>query len=433
MRYNVARMMFLSYGLVDVIGTILLLLPISSTESTNFMQAWFTATSALSVTGLTVVNTSTHWSFFGHLVILILMQIGGLGLMVLATVLMSLLGFRIHLGQRVLLVQDRNYFSISGVLKLVKNAIIITLIIEIMGACLIFLCLPESRSNGVFEGAFFALFHSISAFNGAGFDLTGQSLELYTSRIGFNLVIMALITLGSLGYVVLQELVAWPQDKKLSLHSRLVLIVTGSIIIVGGLFYWCTEYARTLSLFNPLEQCVVSLFQAVTRTAGFSTIPVLSWNEPFMLLMVMMMFIGASPGSVGGGLKTTTFGIVILKIASILRGQERVVVFEREIAAGTVTKAFVITVIMLGIVTISTLILMLTEGLPFLAVLFEVTSAISSVGLSSGVTSQLSLFGQILIGLLMFVGRIGVLSLILSLMGSKSKALQYMKEDVLIG
>ncbi len=433
MRYNVARMMFLSYGLVDVIGTILLLLPISSTESTNFMQAWFTATSALSVTGLTVVNTSTHWSFFGHLVILILMQIGGLGLMVLATVLMSLLGFRIHLGQRVLLVQDRNYFSISGVLKLVKNAIAITLIIEIMGACLIFLCLPESRSNGVFEGAFFALFHSISAFNGAGFDLTGQSLELYTSRIGFNLVIMALITLGSLGYVVLQELVAWPQDKKLSLHSRLVLIVTGSIIIVGGLFYWCTEYARTLSLFNPLEQCVVSLFQAVTRTAGFSTIPVLSWNEPFMLLMVMMMFIGASPGSVGGGLKTTTFGIVILKIASILRGQERVVVFEREIAAGTVTKAFVITVIMLGIVTISTLILMLTEGLPFLAVLFEVTSAISSVGLSSGVTSQLSLFGQILIGLLMFVGRIGVLSLILSLMGSKSKALQYMKEDVLIG
>ncbi len=424
-----------SYGLVNLVGTFLLMLPFASTQpgSTGFLQAWFTATSALTVTGLTVVATNTHWTVFGQGVILLLMQIGGLGLMVLSTFFLIVLGMRIPIGQRVLVAQDRNHFSFMGILRLVRSVILLTLTIEAVGAVLMGFLLPEVWSKGLLNGLFFVIFHAVSAFNGAGFDLTGQSLEPYRNRVGLNLLVMSLILLGSLGYVVLQEFFLQGRWRRPSLHSRLVLWVTGLITLLGSVSYFFTEYKSTLDGVPMANKIVDSVFQAVTRTAGFTTIPVGDWNEFFTFLMVAMMLIGASPGSVGGGIKTTTFGTIVLAVLSIARGRREVVIFEREIASGSVFKAFAVAVIAFMLVTISTLILMLVENLPLLPVLFEVASALGTVGLTMGITKQLSAFGQVMIIMLMFVGRIGVLSLVLLLAGKEYRRVRYIKEEILIG
>lgn len=433
-RIKPGQLLILSYALVDLAGTLLLYLPVASTQPTTLLQAWFTATSALTVTGLTVVTTATHWTMFGQTVILVLMQIGGLGLMVLATIILAMLGLKIQLGQRYLVTQDRNYFDLIGVVRLVRNIVFLTLIIEGIGAVLMSLLLPEAWHNGTLKGLFFIAFHAVSAFNGAGFDITGNSLEPFYLHTGFILVVIVLILLGSLGYVVLQELFVVRRNwRRLSLHSSLVLSVTAAITIAGSIFFYLSEHKNSLAGLSPLDQVTLSLFQATTRTAGFTTLPISCWAESFLFLMIMMMFIGASPGSVGGGIKTTTFGTVLLAIWSIVRGRKEVVIFEREIDPDSVTKAFTVIVIAGLLVFTGTLILMLTEGLPFMPVLFEVVSAMATVGLSMGITRELSSFGQLLIGLLMFVGRIGVLSVIIVLAGKERRRLHYMKEDILIG
>lgn len=432
-RIKPGQLLIISYALVDLVGTLLLFLPFASNEPTTLLEAWFTATSALTVTGLTVVTTATHWNLFGQTVILILMQTGGLGLMVLATIILTMLGQKIQLGHRFLVVEDRNYFELSGVVRLVRSIIILTLILEGIGAVLMALLLPEAWERGPLWGIFFIAFHAVSAFNGAGFDITGHSLEPFSHQTGFVLVVIVLILLGSLGYVVLQELFLARRWRRLSLHSRLVLSVTAAITIIGSLFFFLIEYKSGLVGLSAADKGVLSLFQAVTRTAGFTTLPISGWTEPFLFLMIMMMFIGASPGSVGGGIKTTTVGTVLLAIGAIVRGKKEVVLFEREIDPRSVTKAFTV-VVMAGIlVAASTLTLMLIEGLPMLPVLFEVVSAMATVGLSMGITSEMSGFGQILIGLLMFVGRIGILSVIIVLAGKEKRRLHYMKEDILIG
>ncbi len=429
------QLLVAGYGAVGLAGTILLMLPWASaqTSPTGFLQAWFTAISALTVTGLTVVPTNTHWSPFGQAVILVLMQTGGLGLMVVTTFFFVVLGMRIQMGHRILAAQDRNYYSFKGILGLVRSVVLLTLAIEGAGFLIMLLVMPEVWGQGWLRGLFFVAFHAVSAFNGAGFDLTGQSLAPYRGHIALNIVFIVLITLGSLGYVVLQELAALRRQFLLSLHSRLVLWVTGMITLAGTVFYFVSEYKKNLADLSPAGKVVESLFQAVTRTAGFTTTPVPAWNEAFVFLMVLMMLIGASPGSVGGGIKTTTFGTIVLAVWAIARGRKEVVVFGREISAESVTKAFTVTVVAFMLVSLSTLTLMVTEGLPFLPVLFEVVSAMATVGLSMGVTQHLSPFGQALITLLMFAGRIGVLSLILLLAEKEYRRLRYIKEEILIG
>ncbi|HBX22031.1 MAG TPA: Trk family potassium uptake protein [Desulfotomaculum sp.] len=432
-RIKPGHLLIISYAIVDLVGTILLLLPIASHKPTTLLEAWFTATSALTVTGLTVVTTATHWNLFGQTVILILMQIGGLGLMVLATIILTMLGMRIQLGHRYLVAQDRNYFDLSGVVRLVRGIVILTLTLEGIGGVLMAILLPQVWENGPLLGAFFIAFHAVSAFNGAGFDITGQSLEPFSHQTGFVLVVIILILLGSLGFVVLQELFLTRKWRRLSLHSRLVLSVTVVITLAGTLFFFLSEYKGLLIDMSVMDKGVLSLFQAVTRTAGFTTLPISGWTEPFLFLMILMMFVGASPGSVGGGIKTTTFGTVLLAIWAIVRGKKEVILFEREIDPESVTKAFTVAVMAGLLAAASTLTLMVTEGIPFMPVLFEVVSAMATVGLSMGITKDLSGFGQILIGLLMFVGRIGILSVIIILAGKERRRLHYMKEDILIG
>lgn len=424
-----------SYGMVNLTGTLLLMLPWASAHpgSTSFLQAWFTATSALTVTGLTVVPTDVHWSLFGKMVILVLMQIGGLGLMVLSTFFLIVLGLRIQLGQRALVVQDRNYYSFAGILSLVRSVVLITFSMEAAGSMIMAFLLPEIWDDGWVSGLFFVVFHSVSAFNGAGFDLTGQSLAPYRFHLGMNVLVMVLILLGSLGYVVLQELFVIRRWRRPSLHSRLVLWVTGLITLAGSASYFFTEYGDNLKGLSMPNKIIESLFQAVTRTAGFTTVSVESWNEPFAFLMILLMLIGASPGSVGGGIKTTTFGTILLAVWAIARGKKEVVIFEREIAPDSVFKAFTVAVVAFMLVTVSTLTLMLVENIPLMPVLFEVVSALATVGLSMGITGQLSPFGQVLIILLMFVGRIGVLSLVILLAGKEYRRVRYIKEEILIG
>lgn len=429
------RILVASYGGVGLLGTLLLMLPWSSTTTgtTSLLDAWFTAISALTVTGLTVVNTGEHWTLFGQGVILLLMQVGGLGLMVFTTLFMIMLGLRVSLSYRVLAAQDRNHFSFAGIIRLVRSIIFLTLAIEGLGALLLAFFLPEIWQEGILRGSFFLVFHAVSSFNGAGFDLTGMSFIPYRENVGFNGVVMGLIFLGSLGYVVLNELTGIRDSKRLSLHSRLVLWVTWGITLLGSCFYFCTEYGNSLGGLPWGQKIVESLFQTVTRTAGFVTVPISIWNEPFQVLMILMMFIGASPGSVGGGIKTTTFGTILLAVWAIARGKKEVVIMEREIAKDSVDKAFTVTVIALILVFAGTLILMVVEGLPFVPVLFEVVSALATVGLSMGVTAQLSPLGLFIISLLMFIGRIGVLSLVVFLAKEEKRRFRYMKEDILIG
>lgn len=429
------RLLVLGYGAVILAGAFLLMLPWASTSpgSASFLQAWFTATSAFTVTGLTVVDTSTYWTVFGQTVILFLMQMGGLGLMVLTTVLLITLGFRVRLSQRVLAAQDRNHFTFTDILRLVKSVVLLTLALEGAGAVLMGLALPDVWDNGTLRGLFFLVFHSVSAFNGAGFDLTGHSLEPYRFNLPFNLVVIALILMGSLGYVVLQELFLIRRWRRLTLHSKLVLWVTGAITLFGGAFYFLTEYSASLAAHGFAGKLVESFFQVTIRTAGFVTVPVSAWSEPFIFLTIMMMFVGASPGSVGGGIKTTTAGTIVLAVWAIAQGKKDVTVSEREIDPQLVEKAFSVAVIALLLVSASTLIIMVVEQLPFMPVLFEVVSAMATVGLSMGVTQKMSAFGQVLLTVIMFVGRIGVLSLVFFLAKKGYKNIRYMKEDILIG
>ncbi|KAF1085357.1 Ktr system potassium uptake protein B [Sporotomaculum syntrophicum] len=434
-KIKLGQPLLIGYALVDLVGTILLMLPIASTEpgATDLMQAWFTATSALTVTGLTVVPTLSHWTTFGHVVIIVLMQVGGLGVMVLVTIIMTMLGLRIHLGQRMLITEDRNTYSMSGVIRLVRHIILLALVIQGIGAIIMGFLIPDVWEDGIIQGMLFLAFHAVSAFNGAGFDLTGQSLESFRHNFGVNLVIVVLIFLGSLGFVVLQELFMIRNWQRLSLHSRMVLLVTGVIILVGSVFFLTSEFNHLLEG-TPLEDKIMtSVFQTVTRTAGFVTIPVTSWNEPFIFLMIIMMFIGASPGSVGGGIKTTTLGTVVLAVWSLVRGKKVVVFFEREIAPKSVSKAFAVVVMAGMLVMVSTLLLMTVEDLPLMPVMFEVVSALSTVGLSMGITSQLSPFGLILLGLLMLIGRIGIFTTVMILAGREKRQSHFMKENILIG
>lgn len=430
------QLLILSYGAVNLAGTILLMLPWATTKGihTGFLEAWFTSMSALTVTGLTIVNTASHWTIFGKIVILLLIQIGGLGLMVLTTVFLILLGMRVPVGYQVLTAQDQNYFTFANVKTLVRNIIILTLIIELIGTILLIITLPNLWQEGLANGLFYALFHAISAFNGAGFDISGASLQPYRHFPMVSLVIMGLMLAGSLGYVVLQELTSPGKEwRRFSLHSRLVLLVTGGIILFGGGFYFLTELTHSLKDLPLGAKIIDSLFQSTTRTVGFTTVPVSQWNEAFQFLMILMMFIGASPGSVGGGIKTTTFAVIVLAVWSLAQGKKEVVVMEREIDANNVLKAFTVTILGFLLVSTGTLILMLVEKLPLLPILFEVVSALATVGLSLGITAELSSFSLVLIGIFMFVGRIGILSLIIFLAKRETGHIRYMKEDILIG
>jgi len=375
---------------VITIGTILLNLPSASStaKSIGFINALFTATSATCVTGLIVLDTGKDFSTFGQLVILILLQCGGLGIMTMSTMFAFLVGKRISLRQRLIMQESLNQFSIGGLVRLAKYILIFTAVIEIVGTVILFFC--WQRIYSPLQALYLAVFHSISAFCNAGFSLFSDSIMRYKGDLIINLTFMILIILGGIGFL-------------------------------GDL--------------NLPEKICGSIFQSVTaRTAGFNTIHIGSMQNATLFLIIILMFIGASPSSTGGGVKTTTFGLLILYVWSSLKGKEEIQIFKRRVSQDIIPKVLTVITLSLGLVIIMTILLSYVEGENFIKVLFEVVSAFGTVGLSTGITSSLSIAGRIIIIITMFTGRIGPLGIALSLIQKREpEMIRYPEEKIIVG
>jgi len=409
-----SRILVFGFLSVILIGTVLLMLPQASAshKSMTFIDALFTAVSAVCVTGLIVVDTATHFSRFGQIVILFLLQIGGLGIMTMTTFFVILLGRNIGLKQKIFLKQDLKQQSLIGIKHVFYSVLIFTLVIELSGAVLLFFEFKESFP--IQTAIFHSIFHSISAFCNAGFSTFSNSLENYAASLLVNIVIMILIILGGLGFVVLIELFRYKKAGRLSLHAKMVLIITIVLIIVGFFVILFVEWGNSDTLKNKSfkEKILTSLFQSVTpRTAGFNTIPIYKMRDASIFLVILLMIIGASPGGTGGGIKTTTFGLIILSVLATISGEEEIVINKIRIKKTIALKAAAITAVFIFISLLFIFILFLTENARAVDIVFEVFSAMGTVGLSLGLTSKLSVIGKIIISFAMFIGRVGPITL----------------------
>ena len=432
-----AQILVVGYLTVIIAGTFLLTLPIATPGPgrLSIIDSLFTATSATCVTGLIVVNTSSAFTVFGQLVIMVLIQIGGLGIMSMSTLFAFIMGKKITLKERLIIQEDLNQFGISGLVRLVQYVLGITIVIEGTGALILFLRLV--RDNSIIKSLYYAVFHAVSAFNNAGFDLFGNSLESFTGDLVINFVVMALIILGGIGFGVITEMYQVRKFKKVSLQTKIVIIITIFLLVFGFLVVLALEYNNEATMGNlPFGQKILSsFFLSVTpRTAGFNTLPTGALQSSTLFFIIVLMFIGASPGSTGGGIKTTTFGVMIITLWNKITGKSDIEIYNRRIEEDDVLKALSITLLALGLVVMVTMILTVTEDSEFLDIFFETVSAFGTVGLSTGVTSTLSDFGRILITLTMFAGRVGPLTLAVAFAEREVKGVyHYPKEKIMVG
>lgn len=431
------QILVIGYVVVISIGTLLLSLPIATVagEATTILDALFTSTSATAVTGLIVVPTATHWTTFGKVVIMLLIQVGGFGFMTTSTLVMILLGKRITLKERLIIQEEMNANSLAGMIRLVRYVVLLTLALEALGALLLFLrFIPIMPLK---QAAFFGVFHSISAFNNAGFDLFGNSLENFVSDWYIVLVISGLFIIGGIGFAVIAEIYNSRKFKRFSLHTKLVLIVSLALIILGTVVIFGLEYnnPETLGNLNFSGKVAAAYFQGVTpRTAGFNTIPYGKMTQASVFFTTLLMFIGASPGSTGGGVKTTTIATLLVVLWALVRNKDDVTIFQRRLSNETIYKAFAVVMIGLLIIIGVSMILAITEEDPFLDLFFETVSAFGTVGLSTGVTGGLSSIGRFVIILTMFVGRVGPMTLAVAMGEQKVKlAIRYPEEKIMIG
>lgn len=434
------KIIVLGFATIILIGALLLTLPISTVDGKglSFLNALFTATSATCVTGLVVVDTGTTFTMFGQLVILFLIQVGGLGFMTVATLFAFLLGKRISLKERILLQESLNNLSLEGIVRLAKRILIFTAVIEFVGAVL--LATRFSFDMPLGKAIYYGIFHSISNFNNAGFDLMGEfrSLTGYVDDPTVTLTVCTLITLGGLGFIVMNELFEFRQAKRLSLHTKIVLMASSILVVGGTIAIFLLEYSNEKTL-QPLSfsgKILASLFQSVTpRTAGSNTLNIPDLTQSTLLLTIILMFIGASPGSTGGGIKTTTFTTLLGAVWAQIRGKEDVIFYRQRIVYETIYKALTVTVSGLFLVMFITILLTITEhGKDFLMILFEATSAFGTVGLSMGLTPELSPIGRCLIIFTMFAGRVGPLTIAFAVtMRRKPDAFRYPKGKIMIG
>lgn len=414
----------------------MLSLPISSAKGapTNFLDSYFTANSATCVTGLVTLDTGTHFSLFGLLIILVLIQIGGLGYMTFSTLMALVFRQKLFISQKLAMQEALNIHSTRDVLSVLKKVFGIVLLFEGAGALILFMrWLPQM---GIKKAALYAVFHSVSAFNNAGFSLPAnfQSLMPYATDWTINLTITTLVIIGGIGFIVIADIL---EHRKLSLHSKIVLAVTLLLILAGAAFFMALEYGnpKTIGPMKLADKALVSYFQAVTpRTAGFNTIATTNIIPATALFTMLLMFIGASPGGTGGGTKTTTFALIFATIWATLKGSRDTLMFGRRIPAETVRRAFTIMLLSLAFIAGATIALNSTEHFSVMEVVFEVFSAFGTVGLSLGITPYLSSIGKIIILVVMFAGRVGPLTLLLALfMEQKESRIELPKEGISIG
>lgn len=432
--------MIFGFLILILMGTLFLMLPISSADGcvTSFTTAFFTATSAACVNGLVLVDTGTYYSAFGHNIILILIQIGGVGIVALAVIGIRLRNGKIGIRERMYMEEVYNTKTEKRLGDTIKWIFLIIVVIEFLGAVL--LSFEFVPSFGLIKGIFYSLFYSISAFNNAGFDLLGQgnSIMFYSGNWYVLSILAFLVVMGGLGFITILDVISHRKcGKNLYLTTKIVCVTTGVLIVLGAIFFIVFEWNSESFLHMTVgEKILNGLFLSITtRTAGFSSIDMRLLNTGSVLFMIVLMYIGASPASTGGGLKTTTVVIPILCIVSILKGKDDIEVWGRRISKKLVLKSLVIISLMFLISFLSLLILSFTENMELKELIIEVTSAINTVGVSFGGTSNLSLIGKYIIIVLMFIGRIGPITLLLSL-SVKSKgnsSIKLIKEDVLIG
>lgn len=448
--WSTTRIIAVGFLMAILFGTVLLALPFATVKGveTSIVDCLFTATSSVCVTGLVTVNTFENWSIFGQVVILILIQFGGLGIVTFTTSLLLVVGRKVTLRDRLLIEDAFNLSTLTGLVKFLKKTLVITFIIEGIGAvCYMFVFIPQFGPKGIWV----SLFNAVSAFCNAGIDIIGaNSLNPYVSNVWINLITMLLIISGGLGFIVWMDLFRVHQLKKqgdiaeekvfsrLNLHSKIVLMTTGLLIVVGAVCVFAMEYTNPETLGNLSfgDKILASFFQSVTtRTAGFATISQKGLRSITSLLCMLLMMIGGSSAGTAGGFKTTTFALVFLTALATIKGREEVTAFRRTIPLHTVRKAVAVSILFITTVFIMALILSFCGTSSFLDSTFETVSAMGTVGLTRDFTTKLNLAGKFIIILCMYFGRIGPISLAIAFNFNRGKKslITYTKEDITVG
>ena len=434
------QILALGFAIVILVGAIILTLPISSKSgnATNFLDSLFTATSAVCVTGLVTLDTGTYWNEFGQIVIMLLIEVGGLGFMAFTTLLAILLKRRITLRDRLIMQEAMNTFSIQGLVKMVERIVLFTILVQIIGGLL--LATQFIKDYGPLKGLYFGIFHSVSAFCNAGFDLFGgySSVTSYSSNAIVLLTLSIIIIVSGLGFTVIIELLKYKKDRRLSTHTKLVLLMTSILLFGGILFMFALEYnnPETLGPMSIKNKILNAIFAGVSpRTAGFNSISLDGMTSGGKFLTIILMYIGGSPGSTAGGLKTATFGIIVLTVVSVIKGREDTELFGRRLSKELVYRAFAILIISFSLVVVVTMLLCITQPKEqFIDLLYEATSAFATVGLTTGVTQRLNFIGKIIIMITMYFGRVGPLTVALGLKKKrKNKGYRYPETKILIG
>ncbi|WP_311487307.1 TrkH family potassium uptake protein [uncultured Anaerococcus sp.] len=433
---NPPMVLSLGFAILITIGGLLLSLPFftKSGQATPLVDSLFVAASASCVTGLTPVNTLEHWNTYGHILIIILIQIGGLGVMSLASIIPLILGKKIGMKSRQILKEQLNVESLEGMIVLFKYVLAFTFGTEVLGAIL--LSIKFVPLYGAGKGVWYAVFHSISAFCNAGFDILGDSIFPFRDDLLINLTLSALVIVGGLGFVVTSELFRRRSFKKLSTHSKLVIMVTGILLIFGTLMFLFLENEDGVLQYESLKGSILeSFFQSVVaRTAGFYSVDLSQIKDSTALMLMGLMFVGGSPGSTAGGIKTTTLGVLFLSTHAVVRGESEPVVFGRHISTETVRKALAIFLVSIVIILSVSFMLTITESAPLVDILYETVSALATVGASKGMTPHLTDAGKNLITLCMYLGRIGPMTMAFAFgMKAKKSLIRYPESFISIG
>lgn len=433
-RFSPPQVLAIGFFLTIIIGSLLLKLPISTAKPLSWIDALFTAASATTVTGLAVVDTGTEFTVFGQTVIMGLIQVGGLGFMTFAVLIVMILGKKIGLKERMLIREALNQPTIGGVIGLVKVLFLFSISIELIAALILSIRLVPQY--GWASGLFASVFHAISAFNNAGFSLWPDNLMSYVGDPAVNLVITILFITGGIGFTVLFDILKNRRFKAFSLHTKLMLAGTFVLNIAATLIIFILEYSNpgTLGSLHLPDKLWASYFQAVTpRTAGFNSVDFGSMREGTIVFVLLLMFIGAGSASTASGIKLTTFLVILMSVIAYLRGHKETVIFRRTIKYPIIIKALAVSVISLFIVFIGIFALTITEQAPFIQVVFETFSAFGTVGLTMGLTPELTTAGKCIIIAIMFIGRIGPLTFVFSFAKTEKSNIRYPDGEVFTG
>ena len=440
--FNALGTIAAGFAAIILLGSLLLTLPAASAanERVGWFDALFTSTSAVCVTGLVAVDTGTAYSRFGHVVILCLIQIGGLGFMTFTTLILKLLGKQLTLKERIIVRESINEDRMGGLVNMIQWIALSTLIIELTGAALLSIRMIPKYGPG--DGIFYSIFHAVSAFCNAGFDLFGNysSLTGYSDDVLVNFTVMALVVLGGLGFAVMQDLTTQRRFSRLRLHTKIVLTAYGALTLLGFLFVLLAEWGNPATL-GPMpagQKLMAALFQSVTlRTAGFNTFDQAAQLPATKLAGCLLMIVGAAPASTGGGVKVTTFAVAALLVRMVARGEQDINVFHRRLERTLVQRAMAILFIAAGIVLIDVIaISLLQPGMDMMDIAYECASAMGTVGISAVGTPSMKLASKMFILITMYLGRIGPLTMALLLarrQAASEKRFRYPEDRIMIG